>query len=148
MLGALHLSEVPVRILGFSLVLRKQSDLQPVPAAFKRVGSKRHAPKPAATEIMSNKSERKQAKPKFCFWCFSKGHGTAECQASVFSEICESSEHVKQKCPITKAPKNVVQWVGHVLDGNSFFHIPHAPFKGDTDKKNAKNHCGWWSFEP
>ena len=36
------------------------------------------------------------------------------------------------------APKNVVQWVGHALDGNGFFHIPHAPFKGDTNKKAAK----------
>lgn len=45
---------------------------------------------------------------------------------------------MKQKCPITKAPKNAVQWVGHALDGNGFFHIPHAPFKGDTDKKTAK----------
>jgi len=36
------------------------------------------------------------------------------------------------------AAKNVVQWVGHALDGNGFFHIPHAPFKGDTDKKTAK----------
>jgi len=113
-------------------------DLQPVPAAFKRVGSKRHAPEPAATEILSDKSDGKQAKPKFCFRCFSKGHATAECQATVFCEICESSEHVKQKCPITKAAKNVVQWVGHALDGNGFFHIPHAPFKGDTDKKTAK----------
>ena len=32
----------------------------------------------------------------------------------------------------------MVQWVGHALDGNGFFHIPHAPFKGDTDKKTAK----------
>ena len=45
---------------------------------------------------------------------------------------------MNQKCPIAKATKNVVQWVGHALDGNGFFHIPHAPFKSNNDKRTAK----------
>jgi len=28
----------------------------------------------------------------------------------VFCEVCESKEHAKQKCPVMKAPKIVVQW--------------------------------------
>ena len=56
----------------------------------------------------------------------------------VFCEVCESKEHVKQKCPVMKAPKIVVQWVGYAADGEGFYQIPHAPIKSTTDLKTAK----------
>jgi len=88
---------------------------------FNKVGNKRQAQDQNSGEYEAEKGDAKQSKPKFCFRCFTKGHATADCQASVFCEVCESEEHVKQKCPITKAPKNIVQWVGPALDGNGFF---------------------------
>ncbi|RLN43028.1 uncharacterized protein C2845_PM01G47570 [Panicum miliaceum] len=82
--------------------------------------------------------EGKRGKPNFCFRCFTKGHGTTNCQAVVFREVCESNEHVKQKCPVMKAPKMVAQWVGYAADGDGFYHIPHAPMKNTSDHKTTR----------
>ena len=105
---------------------------------FKQVGNKRHAQEASQSVMEAEIKVADQGKPKFCFRCFSKGHDRMECENSVFCENCESQEHVKQKCPSKKLPKNIVQWVGHALDGNGFFHIPHAPIKSANDNRTAK----------
>ena len=65
---------------------------------FSKVGNKRQAPDPHSGDFEAEKGDVK----KFCFRCFTKGPATADCQAAVFCETCESDEHVKQKCPIAK----------------------------------------------
>lgn len=105
---------------------------------FTKIGSKRHAHEPISASFDVKSEDNKNSKSKFCFHCFTKGHVNTECQASVYCKICESEEHVKQKCPIKKSPKNIVQWVGHALDGIGFFHIPHAPIKSVADNKTAR----------
>ena len=40
--------------------------------------------------------------------------------------------------PHSQIPVLLVQWVGHALDGNGFFHIPHASIKSVNDNRTAK----------
>jgi len=58
--------------------------------------------------------------------CGVKGHLMFECTATVFCEICKSSDHAMSRCPILKQPKPVAQLVGQAADALAGFLIPHA----------------------
>ena len=52
-----------------------------------------------------------------------------DCTASVFCDICRSTEHAMSRCPILKQPKPVAQLVGQAADALAGFHIPHPPIQ-------------------
>jgi hypothetical protein len=70
---------------------------------------------------------QKTVTTKMCRRCGVKGHLMFECTATVFCEICRSTDHAMTRCPILKQPKPVAQLVGQAADALAGFHIPHAP---------------------
>ena len=70
---------------------------------------------------------QKTVTTKVCRRCGVKGHLMFECTATVFCEICRSSDHAISRCPILKQPKPVAHLVGEAADALAGFHIPHAP---------------------
>jgi hypothetical protein len=57
-------------------------------------------------------TEVTQTTTKMCKQCGVKGHLMFECTATVFCEICRSTDHAMVRCPVLKQPKPVVQLVG------------------------------------
>jgi uncharacterized protein with beta-barrel porin domain len=52
-------------------------------------------------------ASQKTATTKVCRRCGVKGHLMSECTATVFCEICRSSDHAMSRCPILMQPKPV-----------------------------------------
>ena len=72
---------------------------------------------------------QRTATTKMCRRCGVKGHLMFDCTASVFCDICRSTEHAMSRCPILKQPKPVAQLVGQAADALASFHIPHPPIQ-------------------
>ena len=74
-------------------------------------------------------ASQKTGTTKVCRRCGVKGHLMFECTATVFCEICRSSDHAMSRCPILKQLKPVAQLVGQATDALAGFFIPHAPIQ-------------------
>jgi hypothetical protein len=72
-------------------------------------------------------ASHKSVTTKVCRRCGVKGHLMCECTATVYCEICKSSDHAMSQCPILKQLKPVAHLVGQAADTLAGFHIPHAP---------------------
>jgi hypothetical protein len=63
----------------------------------------------------------------YCYRCLTRGHVTEECNILLFRDICESSAHVKGRCPLLKKAKNMYAMTcGYAIDGLGFYYIPHS----------------------
>jgi hypothetical protein len=63
----------------------------------------------------------------YCYRCLTRGHAKEECNVQLFHDICESSAHVKGRCPLLKKAKNMYAMTcGYAIDGLGFYYIPHS----------------------
>jgi hypothetical protein len=63
----------------------------------------------------------------YCYRCLTRGHPKEECVAPLFCDICESTTHVKCRCPLLKKAKNMYAMTcGYAVDGLGFYYIPHS----------------------
>jgi hypothetical protein len=58
---------------------------------------------------------------------------------NLFCDVCESTTHVKCRCPLFKKAKNLYAMAcGYVVDGLGFYYIPHsAPIKPRAEEKTS-----------
>jgi hypothetical protein len=66
-------------------------------------------------------------KPPYCYKCLSRGHAKEECVAQLICEVCDSTSHVKTRCPVhKKAAKSSAMMCDYAVDGLGFYYIPHS----------------------
>jgi hypothetical protein len=85
--------------------------------------------------VGASEVSQKTSTTKICRRC-GEGHLMYECTATVFCEICRSTDHAMVRCPVLKQPKPVVQLVGQADDVLAGYHIPHAPIQ--PTKKDSR----------
>jgi hypothetical protein len=68
-------------------------------------------------------------KPPYCFRCLSRGHAKEECVAQL---VCESTSHVKGRCPV---PKKAVK--SFEMNGLGFYYIPHTAAPWSKEQSRA-----------
>jgi hypothetical protein len=75
----------------------------------------------------------------YCYSCLTRGHPKEECDVNLFCDVCESTTHVKCRCPLFKKAKNLYAMAcGYVVDGLGFYYIPHsAPIKPRAEEKTS-----------
>jgi hypothetical protein len=102
----------------------------PVPGVFK-------AQKVGKAKVDEGQPSEGKDKP-FYFRCYKPGHGKLECTAKLHRDICDSHEHLTDKCPILKQSRLLAHPCGYDVSGPGFYHIPHAPLTlGKTNNTNA-----------
>jgi hypothetical protein len=74
-----------------------------------------------------------------CFRCYAKGHEKQDCKTVLYCVNCESTEHVKGRCPLYKIASKVHAIpCGYAVPGLGFYHIPNkASVKAGLDVKAA-----------
>jgi hypothetical protein len=74
-------------------------------------------------------------------YCYrlTRGHPKEECDVNLFCDVCESTTHVKGRCPMFKKVKNLYAITcGYFVDGLGFYYIPHsAPIKPRAEAKTT-----------
>jgi hypothetical protein len=91
-----------------------------VPKVFKA----QKASKAKVDEGQNSEGEEKL----FCFCCYKLGHGKLECTTKIHCDICDSHEHLTDKCPVLKQSRLLPHPCGYDVSGLGFYHIPHAPY--------------------
>jgi hypothetical protein len=65
------------------------------------------------------------ANGSYCYRCLTRGHPKEKCCATMFCLICESTTHMKGRCPILKKAKSTYALTcGYAVDGLGFYYIP------------------------
>jgi hypothetical protein len=72
----------------------------------------------------------------YYYRCLGRGHAKEECDVQLLCDICETSTHVRTRCPAyKKAIRSFALTCGYAVDGLCFYYIPHASSiknRGDT----------------
>jgi hypothetical protein len=63
----------------------------------------------------------------YCWRCFTKGHGAADCNVTMYCPICNCTEHAKAHCPKWRGDKPTTVTCGYAVEGLVFFKLPIPP---------------------
>jgi hypothetical protein len=73
------------------------------------------------------RSNSEFGKPPYCYRCLSRGHQKEDYVAQLVCEICDSTSHVKARCPLHKKDvKSFAMTCGYAVDALGFYYIPHS----------------------
>jgi hypothetical protein len=87
----------------------------------------KEVPKKDKAESSAQGEARANINKPFCHRCLTRGHPKEECVEALFCEICESSAHVKGRCPLLKKARSLYAMTcGYAVDGLGFYYIPHS----------------------
>jgi hypothetical protein len=87
----------------------------------------KHADIPKSSAQGEARLNPESGKPPYCYRCLSIGHAKEECVAQLICKVCDSTSHVKTRCPVhKKAVKSFVMMCGYAVDRLEFYYIPHS----------------------
>jgi hypothetical protein len=86
----------------------------------------KEVPKKDKAESSAQGEARGNINKPFCHRCLTRGHPKEECVEALFCEICESSAHVKVRCPLLKKARSLYAMTcGYAVLVSTTSHTPH-----------------------
>lgn len=99
-------------------------------------------PKPKGVDIPESSAQGEARamgnKAPYCYRCLRKGHVMIDCKLDIRCDVCDSTKHVKARCPLYKvAAKMFAVPCGYAVEGLGFYYIPNTAVIKDRNDKTV-----------